>query len=475
MNSVRRTAVGFLLIAFCAVVLLTGCGRNPAASDVSPYDTGSMYWDVQGVQETPTTSAWTHVWDQSYRNQIIPVLGTVAGGRLYQGGQGLLELDVTTGKELLNVNWTKQRPVYLESAPLLYQGKLYGIVSEQKATEMAGVSLLHQRLACLDAATGKVLWQSDEIGTWEKPCGRPLLLGGKVYVAACFPVPESGKALETDVHAAVGIWDATSGKLTRKIPLPNGTYPGFTNLVSDGTSVYGNAMYTFAWSHIRSSLFRYDPATAKVVWSIDYPTSPKDFTNVSTALAVDGETLVTVFDTEDNSDANGDLGVRQRTTAALDTATGHVLWMKTEIDSTHYPSQHPCIAIREGIAFFTVHDGTVVAVDGRTGVQKWSFNAEGFVVHDNDINPAYSSAPRLWYPNLYPRATRDVLYVQEGDNDLVALDPATGTKLWQKTLLTKEEQVTESKQLCYIVPVDKGLIVVTANTSDMRPMIELWK
>ncbi|MGB9666916.1 MAG: PQQ-binding-like beta-propeller repeat protein [Candidatus Cryosericum sp.] len=433
-----------------------------------------MCWDVQGVQQAPTTTAWTHVWDESYRNQIIPVLGTVAEGRLYQGGQGLLELDVTTGKELLNVNWTKEHPVYLESAPLLYQGKLYGIVSEQKATEMTGVSLLYQRLSCLDATTGKILWQSDEIGTWEKPCGRPLLLGGKVYVAACFPVPESGKALETDVHAAVGIWDVATGKLTGRIPLPNGAYPDAL-LVSDGTSVYGNAISNPSWGHVCSSLFRYDPATAKVVWSIAHPTNPKDFHNIHAALAVDGETLVTVFDTEDNSDANGGLGVRQRTAAAFDTTTGHVLWTKTEIDSTYYPSQYPCVAVREGIAFFTVHDGTVVAVDGHTGVQKWSFNAKGFVVHDNDINPDYSSAPRLWYPNLYPRATRDVLYVQEGDNDLVALDPATGTKLWQKTLLTTEEQVTESKQLCCIMPVDKGLIIVTADSSDLRPIIELWK
>lgn len=68
------TTAGFLLIAFCAVVLLAGCGVPPAASDESPYNTGNMYWDVQGVQQAPTTTLWTHVWDQSYRNQIIPCL-----------------------------------------------------------------------------------------------------------------------------------------------------------------------------------------------------------------------------------------------------------------------------------------------------------------------------------------------------------------------------------------------------------------
>ena len=469
MNSVRRTTAGCLLIAFCAVVLLTGCGVPPAASEC-PYDTGSMYWDVQGVQQAPTTSAWTHVWNQSYRNQIIPVLGTVAEGRLYQGGQGLLELDVTTGKELLNVNWTKQHPVYLNSSPLLWQGKLYGIVSEQKETEMQGVGLLYQRLSCLDATTGKILWQSDEVGTGEKPCGLPLLLGGKVYLAACFPVPESGKALETDVHAAVGIWDASTGKLRGRIPLPNGTYPGFTNLVSDGTSIYGNARYTFAWSRIRSSLFRYDPATAKMVWSISYPTTPGDFTNIYAALAVDGATLVTVFQTADNYADDGTGGTQRHTAAAFDMATGHLLWIKTAEAPPAYVAQYPCVALQQGVAFLTIHEGTLMALDERTGIQKWSFDSGAFSL------PGETAGSHIdVHYALIPMATRDVLYLREGESVLVALNPTTGAKLWQKTLLTQEEQGTEEKQLCCIVPVDKGLIIVTANSSDLYPIIELWK
>jgi outer membrane protein assembly factor BamB len=474
-NSVRRTTAGCLLIAFCAVVLFTGCGGNPAASDGSPYDTGSMYWDVRGVQQAPITAAWTHVWDQSYRNQIIPVLGTAAEGRLYQGGQGLLELDVTTGKELVNVNWTKEHPVYLESAPLLYQSKLYGIVSEQKATETAGVSLLYQRLSCLDAATGKVLWQSDEIGTWEKPCGRPLLLGGKVYAAACFPVPESGKALETDVHAAVGIWDAATGTLTGRIPLPTGADPD-AQLVSDGTSVYGNAISNPSWGHICSSLFRYDPVTARTSWSISYPTASNDFINMSVALAVDGETLIAVFRAEDSPyKADGTSTVptpARHVAAAFDTATGHLLWSKTkEIPLPPMNTeQSPEVAVQSGVAFFTVQDGTLIAVDERTGVQKWSYNAGIYAGRGMTAGSHID-----WYLNLLPMATRDVLYVQEGENDLVALNPATGAKLWQKTLLTRDEQGSESKQLCCIVPVDKGLIIVTANSSDLYPIIELWK
>ena len=39
----------------------------------------------------------------------------------------------------------------------------------------------------------------------------------------------------------------------------------------------------------------------------------------------------------------------------------------------------------------------------------------------------------------------------------------TGTKLWQKTLL------------CATIHVDKSLVVVTANSSDLYPIIGLWR
>ncbi|MFZ2413648.1 MAG: PQQ-binding-like beta-propeller repeat protein, partial [Candidatus Cryosericum sp.] len=280
----------------------------------------------------------------------------------------------------------------------------------------------------------------------------------------------------TDVHAAVGIWDAATGTLTGRIPLPSGTYPGLTNLVSDGASVYGNARYSPSWGHVCSSLFRYDPVTARTSWSISYPTASNDFINMSVALAVDGETLIAVFRAEDSPyKADGTSTIpapAYHVAAAFDTATGHLLWSKTK--EVPLPplntAQSPEVALQPGVAFLTVQDGTLIAVDERTGTQKWSYNAGIYAGRGMTAESHID-----WYLNLLPMATRDVLYVQEGENDLVALDPATGAKLWQKTLLSREEQETESKQLCCVVPVDKGLIIVTANSSDLRPIIELWK
>lgn len=392
------------------------------------------------------------------------------GDRLYQGGQGLLELDLGTGKEIMSVNWTKQRPIYLESSPVLWQGRLYGILSEQKETEVAGVGLLYQRLVCLDATTGRIVWKSDEIGTWEKPCGHPLLLQGKIYSAACFPVPPQGKALEANVHAAVGVWDARTGKLMNRITLPSGAFPYLTQLVSDGTFIYGSTDYEFAWSRWRSSLFSYDPATAKIRWSTVYPSTSKDFSNIYTALAVAQGSLVSVCQVQDNyNDHTG--GAQHRTAAAFDTATGHILWVKTkDLPNTIHTTQTPDVAIRSGIALFTICDGTLTAVDDRTGVQKWSFNAGTCAFKGESPGSSVN-----WYLNLAPMATRDVVYVREGNSSLVALDSATGTRLWQKTLLTEEEEELEKKEVCDVIPVDEGLVVITANTSDLRPVVELWK
>lgn len=474
MNSLRRTAATCLLVAFCTAVLLSGCGANPTASTPSEDLTGSHFWDIQGVRREPAV-AWTHLWNQPYRNQIIPVLGTVEGNNLYQGGQGLLELDLKTGGELLNANWTEQNYVYLTSAPIPWQGKLYGILSEQKPTEMTGVGLLYERPACLDATTGKILWQGDEIGTGEEQSGQPLLLNGKLYCAACFPILPSGADYSFNVHPAVGIWDAVTGKLTGRIPLPQGTFPVYTYLVSDGASLYGTACYEAAWGHFRSMIFRYDPVTAQTVWSINYPTASNDFIDVSAALAVDGKTLIAVFRTQDSPyRADHTLGPtpERHVAAAFDTADGTMLWSKTaEIPPSTSSMQRPEIALRSGTAFLTVSDGTLTAIDERTGEPKWSLTIEKVATP----TPSIEGPPIYWYDRLIPMATRDVLYVREGDSNLYAIDPETGTKQWQETLLTKDELWNESKELCDIIPVDKGIIVVTANSSDLCPIIELWK
>ena len=476
MSSVRRTTASCLLVAFCAVVLLTGCGGNPAASDESPHNTGSMYWDVQGVRQTPMKTGWAYSWNQSYVNEIVPCLGSVVDGKLYQGGQGLLELDVKTGKELLNVNWTKEHHIYLQGPPILWQGELYGILCEQKKTELSGVGMLYQRLVCLDATTGEVLWQSDEIGTGERPSGSPLLLNGKLYCSACFPILPSGADYGFDVHPTIGIWDVLTGKLTGRITLPSGTYPYQTNLVSDGTYLYGNAYYQVAWGHCRSMIFRYDPVTARTSWSISYPTASNDFINMSVALAVDGETLMAVFRAEVSpymADGTSTIPAPARhVAAAFDTTDGRMLWSKTgEISSSSSSEQDPEIAMRSGTAFLTVNDGTLIAIDEHTGTQKWSLTVEEAPAPTTSME----GPPVYWYDRLIPMATRDILYVREGDRTLTAIDPETGAKLWQKTLLTREDLWEERKQLCCIVPVDIGLVVVTANSSDLCPIIELWK
>ena len=472
MNSVRRTTAGCLLVAFCAVVLLSGCKGNPTAVNLPE---SSRYATVTGVWKQPATTAWRYVWKQSYRNQVIPCLGTVKDNILYQGGQGLLKLDVRTGKKLLDIGWTGQNPIYLTSAPIVWQNRLYGILSEQKPTEMAGVGLLYERLSCLDATTGKILWQSDEIGTGEKQSGNPLLLNGKLYCAACFPILPSGADYSFDVHPAVGIWDATTGKPMGRIPLPSGTVPWLTDLVSDGTSLYGNAYYQVSWGHCRSMIFRYDPATARTVWSINYPTASNDFVNMSAALSVDGGTLMAVFRAEDSpykADGTTIPTATHHVAAAFDTTDGHMLWSKTgEIPSSSSSMQDPEIATRSGTAFLTVHDGNLIAIDERTGKQKWSLTVEKAPTPTASIE----GPPIYWYDRLIPMATRDVLYIREGDSNLHAIDPATGTKLWQKTLLTKEEIWDESKELCDVVPVDNGIIIVTANSSDLRPIVEMWK
>lgn len=58
--------------------------------------------------------------------------------RIYLGGQGLLELDLKTGKELLNTNWTKKNHMFLQGLSVVYRDRVYGILSEQLVMEAEG-------------------------------------------------------------------------------------------------------------------------------------------------------------------------------------------------------------------------------------------------------------------------------------------------------------------------------------------------
>ncbi len=123
-------------------------------------------------------------------------------------------------------------------------------------------------------------------------------------------------------------------------------------------------------------------------------------------------------------------GAQHRTAAAFDMPTGHLLWTKEEeISDTIHTLQMPDLVVWQGIALFAIHDGTLMAVDERTGAQKWSYSAG---TYSFPFRGETSVSLVDWYLHLLPMATRDILYVQEGESCLVALDPTTGAKLWQK-------------------------------------------
>ncbi|MEN6388623.1 MAG: PQQ-binding-like beta-propeller repeat protein, partial [Candidatus Cryosericum sp.] len=135
--------------------------------------------------------------------------------------------------------------------------------------------------------------------------------------------------------------------------------------------------------------------------------------------------------------------------------------------------QKPEIATRDGLAFLSIQDnGSLVALDERTGEEKWSLTVEKSRI---ESGPSIDGTPFYWYDNLIPMATATVLYVREGDSALLAVDPDTGTELWRKTLLTREELANEVKNLCDVIPVNDGILVVTDDAMDMYPIVELWQ
>ena len=471
----RRAHFWRSFVAVFVVLFLSGCQGNRAPVNLPKSNPTA---DVDGLVKLPEKNVWTYVRDRGDVFGAIPHGGTVEGGTFYQGGPGILELDMQTGKKILDVKWPPEHKVYCGEAPIVWQNRLYDTITEFD-TQTASANQTVEWLACLDAATGSILWKSDVIGADVALGGNPLLLAGKLYCPAYLPDIIDSTEPEPDFPSAVDIFDAKTGQLTGRIPLPHGSYPEATQLVSDGASVYGSAFYDVSWGHCRSSIFRYDPSTAKTVWSVNYPVLPNDLINATYALAVDNGTLIVVSRVEESSYyADGtttDLKPEYHMAAAFDTADGHELWSKSGLISsdTHLKSdQKPEIATRDGLAFLSIQDdGSLVALDERTGEEKWSLTVEKSRI---ESGPSIDGTPFYWYYNLIPMATANLLYVREGDSALLAVDPDTGTELWRKTLLTDYEMFEARDTISDAIPVSGGILVITCSWGGVRTL-KLWQ
>jgi outer membrane protein assembly factor BamB len=246
-----------------------------------------------------------------------------------------------------------------------------------------------RRLIALDLRSGLVeLGGRDGGDPWAAECpglmlAPPAVHDGLIVVARGFE--------ENHTHGGVFAFDADTGEPVwsvrdeqnqpcNALPQDDGTaesdwlVPGGTHAVIAAGRVWltrtreheDDLPHDQPWQSCE--LAGLNPASGEEEWTWRMP--PLHFSNFAHAPAVaDGKVFVTCdhSDTTPHTDPDGDPSTSSTTLFALRTDVAEVVW---SLPLAQPPAGTPVIA--GGLLLFVTHDGTVHAVDHRTGESRWS-------------------------------------------------------------------------------------------------------
>lgn len=331
----------------------------------------------------------------------------VADGRLIVSSRAfdspysmMLAYDVATGREL----WRTYLDGDAESAPTLHGGKVY---------LTTGVG----RVYALDAATGRISWQSidreENHGDTVRRYGRA---GGPVSVFSLTGGADRDVAVYQDANT-VRCRDAETGGV-----LPGGFGASFSWGQAHSTAVRVPGTNT-AYLHSMSSntVIAVDLATCTQLWAKD------------TAGDIDSHSSPALTDP-----ATGKPQLVTHTaygTRGHDPATGSVVWeSKLGGGSTCEPGRAPLTspAVLGTTAYVAGRDGVVRAYDTASAAPSkplWEAKA-GYLPGESPLDDKWRAAAGCsagdGSPTMHPLVTGDRVYVGTWDGRLLVLDRATG-------------------------------------------------
>jgi eukaryotic-like serine/threonine-protein kinase len=257
----------------------------------------------------------------------------------------------------------------LSSSPAVVGGRVYVGSAQASVFDSSGM------VYCLDAATGKRIWQFQ---TEKQVFSSPAVVGGKVYV---------GEGLHVDTGCKLYCLDAATGKKLWAAPTKSHT--------ESSPAVVGNRIYAGAGE---DGVYCLDAATGKPIWHRG-------------GMHIDASPAV----------ANGRLylgtGYGQLRALALDAATGKTAW-ETASD---LPVWGPP-AVAGGKVYFGTGNGDFVkSADAPKGAVLCLDAATGKQVWRRDLPDAALTAVSL-------AGTHAVTGCRDGK--VYALDAASGTIAW---------------------------------------------
>jgi len=292
--------------------------RSPlvGARAEAKYDWYTNYGDFAGTNanaqglEPPLRMRWARRLEGTIKH--LPVCG---GGRVYlhtAEGQ-IIALEQDTGRLLWRRYWPD---VYLSfTSPLYVNGKLL--------VPQAGIK--QSRMRCLDAATGKLLWEAPFTGS-----------------------PSWSRQFPPVVHGNLAIYASGSGEYAYQGTEKPFTFKGTPEKTADGREtsawIYSNDNPFYAKDN-RPLLWAWDLDTGKVVWQKDFSEHGRGGNDCGLCL-LDGKLFYsTFFGYAATQRARRGLPAENNgLTACLDPQTGKVVWLTNK----YYVTAKCTLSARDG-------------------------------------------------------------------------------------------------------------------------------
>lgn len=292
--------------------------RSPIAGPLADpkYDWYTNYGDFAGTNansqglEPPLRMRWARRLEGTVKH--LPVCG---GGRMYSHtaeGQ-IVAVEQDTGRLLWRRHWPD---VYLSfTSPLYVQGKLL--------VPQAGMK--RSVVRCLDAATGKLLWEAPFTGS-----------------------PSWSRQFPPLVHGSVAIYASGSGHYAAQGTEKPYVFKGTPKPADDGSEVmswiYSNDNPYYPKDN-RPRLWAWDLETGKIRWEKDFSDFGRGGNDCGICL-LDGRLFYSTFFgySAERKARRGLPATNNGLTACLDPETGEVLWSSTK----HYVTAKCTLSARDG-------------------------------------------------------------------------------------------------------------------------------
>jgi outer membrane protein assembly factor BamB len=345
---------------------------------------------------------------------IGPFGVAVGDGRVYglNGSRGVAAFDARTGKQIWTRELAPNKTTGIDIQPQVYDGMVF---ASTVPVSIGGIYAGGDRgvISALDASTGEVTWQFDTVGSpdlWGNPAVNS---GGGAWYP---PAIDAARGV-----AYFGV--ANPAPFPGTADFPNGTSRPGKNLYTDSLVALDLKTGKLRWFHqvTQHDIFDRDQVHAMVAHLDDGSDVVVSAGKSGVVVGLDPGDGSVLWRTEVGTHDNDDLRALDGPTVVAPGTYGGVLTPPANAGGTIYLPvlNAPATLKPNETAYFGAemgqHPGEIVAIDARTGKQKWATEVPGDPLGGATV-------------------VNDLVLTTVLDGTLIALDRDDGKIVWQEKL-----------------------------------------